>query len=99
QGLWTFHVGLKHVVEVLLARRVTDHDLLGVFRIGVRPADAARLLLGAIPALADRGKGARHRVLEQRHDVAGGEDADATPNAGIARAIKGPGKSGAWGEV
>ena len=28
----------------------------------------------------DRGEGARHRVLEQRHDVAGGEHADTTAN-------------------
>ena len=97
-GFGTLHVGLKHVVEVLPAARIADRDLIGILRIG-RPADAACLQLRAVPALAHRGEGARHRVLEQRHEVARGEHADATANDGRARAIDGPGKSGARGEV
>ena len=42
----------------------------------------ARLLLCAVPPLADRRERARNRVLEQRHDVAGGEDPDPAAHDG-----------------
>src|SRR5205814_5457135 len=96
-GFGTLHVGLKHVVEALVAARVADRDRIGILRIS-RPADAACLELRAVPALAHRGEWARHRILEQRHEVAGGEHSDTTANDSRARAIDGPGKSSARGE-